>query len=208
MTSKKEKSLFGIGKSSQDPVSLFADWMARAETSEPSDANACALATSDTDGMPNVRMVLLKAFDDDGFVFYTNFESAKGRELLANPQAALVFHWKSQQRQVRLRGAISPVSAAQADAYYDSRSRDSRIGAWASKQSRSLESRFALEKQVAKFAAKYAIGKVPRPPHWSGFRLSPVEFEFWRNGTFRLHDRLVFRRASADDNWSTTRLYP
>lgn len=208
MTNEKENSLFGVRKDSQDPVSLFAKWLARAEKSEPDDANACALATADTDGLPNVRMVLMKAFDEDGFVFYTNFESAKGRELLANPQAAMVFHWKSQHRQVRLRGPVSPVSDTQADAYYASRSRDSRIGAWASKQSRPLESRFALEKQVAKFAARYAIGAVPRPAHWSGFRLSPIEIEFWRDGTFRLHDRLVFRREAPSDAWSTTRLYP
>lgn len=208
MNDNKDKGLFGVGAGSADPVALFADWLARAEKTEPDDANACALASADTQGMPNVRMVLLKAYDADGFVFYTNYESAKGQELLANPQAAMVFHWKSQQRQVRLRGPVEQVSAAQADAYYDSRARDSRIGAWASKQSRPLESRFALEKQVAKYAAKYAVGKIPRPAYWSGFRIRPVEIEFWRNGAFRLHDRLVFRRAAPEEAWSTTRLYP
>ena len=208
MNSGNDNGLFGVKEGSTNPTTLFEKWLARAEKTEPSDANACALATSDGTGMPNVRMVLLKAFDDNGFVFYTNFESAKGRELLANPKAAMVFHWKSQQRQIRLRGHITPVSEQQADTYFASRSRDSRIGAWASKQSRPLESRFALEKQVAKYAAKHAVGKVPRPEYWSGFRLTPVEIEFWRNAAFRLHDRLVFRRENSDDEWTTTRLYP
>jgi len=165
-----------------------------------------ALATVDADGMPNVRTVLLKGYDRIGFVFYTNYESAKGRELLANPKAALNFHWKSLGRQVRVRGAVVPVSAAEADAYFASRPRGSRIGAWASQQSRPLESRFALEKAVAAYTAKFAIGEIPRPGHWSGFRLAPREIEFWSAATFRLHDRVLFRRAG--EGWEKTRLYP
>jgi pyridoxamine 5'-phosphate oxidase len=172
-----------------------------------------ALATVDPSGMPNVRVVLLKGLDeanapDRGFVFYTNYEGAKGRELLASRKAALNFHWKGLRRQVRVRGDVSLVSAAEADAYYATRARGSRIGAWASAQSRPLESRFALEKSVAVYAAKYAIGEIPRPPHWSGFRVTPLEIEFWHDRPFRLHERLVFRRASADQPWSRLRLYP
>lgn len=191
-----------------DPFAQFAAWLKEAEASEPNDPNAMALATSDADGLPNVRMVLLKGFDEHGFVFYTNFESQKGTELLANKQAAAVFHWKSLRRQVRLRGSVSVVSEAEADAYFASRPRDSRIGAWASQQSRPLESRFALETAVAKYAAKHAIGEVPRPPHWSGFRIAPSYIEFWRDKPFRLHERLVFRRTDADAPWTTEMLYP
>lgn len=189
-----------------DPFSLFADWFADAKRKEPNDPNAMALATADETGLPDVRMVLLKDFDADGFVFYTNLESAKGQQIGSNQQAALCFHWKSLRRQVRLRGPVSPVSPEEADAYFASRARDSRIGAWASKQSRPLESRFALEKAVAKEAARFGIGNVPRPPHWSGFRLIPQHFEFWRDRPFRLHDRLVFDRQDA--GWTTLRLYP
>lgn len=191
-----------------DPFFLFEGWLAEATAKEPNDPNAMALATVDADGLPNVRMVLLKGFDRDGFVFYTNTQSQKGTELLAQEKAAAVFHWKSLRRQVRVRGPVSQVTSEEADAYFASRARDSRIGAWASQQSRPLESRFALEKAVAKYAAKYAIGDVPRPPHWTGFRIAPQYIEFWKDGAFRLHDRAVFRRASPDENWTRTRFYP
>ncbi len=190
-----------------DPYAHFEAWFAEAQQSEPNDPNAMAIATADADGLPNLRMVLLKGHDADGFVFYTNFESAKGRELLAHPKAAALFHWKSLRRQVRIRGPVSVVSDAEADAYFASRPRDSRIGAWASAQSRPLQGRFELEAQVAKFAAKYAIGDVPRPPHWSGFRIAPISIEFWADRPFRLHDRLVYRRQD-DGGWATERLYP
>jgi pyridoxamine 5'-phosphate oxidase len=191
-----------------EPFALFGEWFAEAEKSEPSDPNAMALATVDEGGLPNVRMVLLKGFDERGFVFYTNFESQKGLEILSARKAALCFHWKSLRRQVRVRGPVEEVSAAEADAYFASRPRDSRIGAWASQQSRPLESRFALETAVAVTAAKYALGQVPRPPHWSGFRIAPVSIEFWHDRPFRLHDRVVFRRPTAVAPWTKTRLYP
>lgn len=190
-----------------EPFDLFAAWMEEAKASEPNDPNAMALATADEDGMPNVRMVLLKGFDKEGFVFYTNTQSNKGAELLANMQAAIVFHWKSLRRQVRVRGKVAQVSEAEADEYFRSRPRDSRIGAWASQQSRPLESRFALEKAVAVNAAKYAIGEVPRPPHWTGFRITPQSMEFWMDKPFRLHDRVQFRRLE-DGGWTKARLYP
>ena len=167
-----------------------------------------ALATVDEGGLPDVRMVLLKGVDATGFVFYTNLESAKGVELAATPKAALCFHWKSLRRQVRVRGPVVPVTDEEADAYYDSAARQSRIGAWASKQSRPLESRFHLEKEVARYAAKYGISKVPRPPHWSGFRVVPQSIEFWRDRPFRLHDRLVFSRDHDEAPWQTVRLFP
>jgi pyridoxamine 5'-phosphate oxidase len=192
--------------SAAEPFRLFSEWLADATASEPNDPNAMALATVDAEGLPNVRMVLLKGVDDGGFVFFTNYESDKGRELLAHPKAALCFHWKSLRRQIRIRGAIVPVSAGEADAYFVTRARGSRIGAWASKQSRPLESRFALEKAVAAYAAKFAIGEVPRPDYWSGFRLTPVAIEFWKDGQFRLHDRVRFTREG--QGWARARLYP
>jgi len=191
-----------------DPFALFDAWMADAEASEINDANAMALATVDASGMPDVRMVLLKEATPAGLVFYTNTESAKGQQLTAAPKAALCFHWKSLRRQVRMRGPVTPVSAEEADAYFASRPLGSRIGAWASQQSRPLESRFALEKAVARYTAQYTAGKVPRPPYWSGFRLVPLEIEFWRDRRFRLHDRFVFRREAPDAPWTRERLYP
>ncbi len=191
-----------------DPLDLFAAWMGDARAAEPSDPNAMALATVDDRGQPNVRMVLLKDFGPGGFVFYTNFESAKGRELLANARAAMCFHWKSLRRQVRVRGPVERVTDEEADAYFASRARTSRIGAWASAQSRPLESRFAFEKRMARFTARFGVGTIPRPAYWSGFRLSAVEIEFWHERAFRLHDRLVFRRSRAAEPWRKTRLYP
>ncbi len=201
-------NIFDEKHSESDPFALFDGWFEMAEKSEPQDPNAMALATSDAGGLPNVRMVLLKAVDESGFVFYTNLESAKGTELTENPKAALCIHWKSLDRQIRARGEIEAVTDAEADAYYSSRHRSSRIGAWASKQSRPLESRFALEKEVARFTAKYAVGEIPRPSFWSGFRLKPTYVEFWRSGTFRLHDRLIFKRDTPDGPWVTSRYYP
>ena len=191
-----------------EPFVLFSRWFEDAKGSEPNDPNAMALATVDGSGMPNVRMVLMKDWDEAGFVFYTNTESAKGREILGTLKAALVFHWKTLRRQVRVRGLIEQVTDGEADAYFQSRPRDSRIGAWASQQSRPLEGRFALEKAVAVNAAKYAIGEVPRPQHWTGFRIKPVEMEFWHDRPFRLHDRVVFRRDMPSSDWTKTRLYP
>ena len=196
----------------EDPFGLFAAWFKEAEQAEPNDPNAMALATLGEDGMPCLRMVLLKGYDADGFVFYTNLESRKGRQLRRHPKGALLFHWKSLRRQVRIEGPVSPVSEAEADAYFASRPRQSQIGAWASDQSRPLEGRFELEKRVARFAAKYAIGKVPRPPHWSGFRVAAERIEFWQDGAFRLHDRLVYHRVPGDEAgrvaWRTERLFP
>ena len=189
-----------------DPFRLFAEWLDEAKSAEPNDPTAMTLATVDADGMPNVRIVLLKGVEDGGFVFFTNFESNKGRELLANPKAALCFHWKSLRRQIRMRGPVEQVDKEEADAYFSTRPRGSRIGAWASKQSRPLESRFSLEMAVASYAAKFAVGEVPRPDYWSGFCLKPLEIEFWKDGKFRLHDRVRFRRDG--DGWERTRLYP
>ena len=191
-----------------DPFALFGEWLKDAEAKEPNDPNAMTLATVDEEGLPNARMVLLKDFSERGFVFYTNFESQKGQEILGTMKAALVFHWKSLRRQVRVRGVIEKVTAAEADAYFNSRPRDSRIGAWASQQSRELEGRFALETAVAMYTAKHAIGAVPRPPHWSGFRVLPLSIEFWHDRPFRLHDRVVFRRAAQDAVWNKAKLYP
>ncbi|HHZ10928.1 MAG TPA: pyridoxamine 5'-phosphate oxidase [Rhizobiales bacterium] len=192
---------------SNEPFRLFGEWLADATEHEPNDPNAVALATVDEDGLPNVRMVLLKGFDAAGFVFYTNFESAKGSEILGQRKAAMCFHWKSLRRQVRLRGIVEIVGDAEADAYFASRPRGSRIGAWASKQSRPLEGRFALERAVAEYAARFAIGEIPRPPYWSGFRIVPKTIEFWHDRPFRLHDRIVFSRRD-DGGWDRTRLFP
>nr|AHN97593.1 pyridoxamine 5'-phosphate oxidase [uncultured bacterium 12AC_lac13] len=191
-----------------EPIELFRAWFAEAVAHEPNDPDAMSVATVDSSGLPDVRMVLLKGVDTRGFVFYTNLESAKGEELARNPQAALCFHWKSLGRQVRVRGPVVAVSQEEADAYFATRPKDSQIGAWASRQSRPLEGRFALEKEVARFAAKYALTSVPRPAHWSGFRVQPLHIEFWRARAFRLHERLRYSRDSLDSPWVTERLFP
>ncbi|MGH6784887.1 MAG: pyridoxamine 5'-phosphate oxidase [Sphingomicrobium sp.] len=191
-----------------EPLRLFSAWFEEARRTEPADANAMTLATVDAGGAPNARMVLLKGFDERGFVFYTNTDSVKGKELAANPRGALIFHWKSLSRQVRLRGPVAPVDAAEADAYFATRHRESRIGACASLQSRPLASRAALEAEVERLTEAFAGGEVPRPDYWRGYRLVPLEIEFWQNGPFRLHDRVVFRRPSPRDPWTKTRLYP
>lgn len=193
----------------ENPFALFAAWFADAQAKEVNDPNGAAVATVDASGMPNVRMVLIKSADETGFVFYTNLESQKGRELTANPRAALLYHWKSLRRQVRVQGPVERVSDAEADAYFATRPRDSQIGAWASAQSRPMEGRFVFEREIAKYAAKFGFGKIPRPPHWSGFRLVPQHFEFWSDRPFRLHDRLVFMRSDLKENaWRTERLFP
>jgi pyridoxamine 5'-phosphate oxidase len=191
-----------------EPLRLFATWFDEAKRSESADPNAMTLATVDADGLPNARMVLMKGFDEKGFVFYTNLDSQKGRELDRNPKGALVFHWKSLNRQVRLRGPVEPVGDAEANAYFATRPRLAQIGAWASKQSAPLESRMAFEKAIALNMAKFAVGAIPRPPNWSGYRLTPLIMEFWQDQPYRLHDRVEFRRDSLDAQWSKTRLYP
>lgn len=191
-----------------EPFSLFGQWLSDARRSEPNDANAMALSTVDAEGLPDVRMVLLKDFDAEGFVFYTNTHSAKGRQLMSSGKAALLFHWKSLRRQVRVRGAVAAVSDAEADAYFQSRARQSQIGAWASDQSQPLPDRFALEKRVAEFALKFGMGKIERPPHWTGFRVAPVSIEFWRDRPFRLHDRVLFTRPEPRGPWTRGKLFP
>ena len=189
-----------------DPFALFAEWLEAAAKSEPNEPNAMTLATVDADGLPDARMVLLKGVDDGGFVFYTNLQSAKGLELAANPKAALVFHWKSLRRQVRVRGAVSPVTDSEADEYFATRARPARIGAWASDQSREMPSRMALAERVAQVGVKFGIRKVTRPPHWSGYRVTPSSIEFWRDRPFRLHERLLFVRGA--EGWAAKRLFP
>ncbi len=189
-----------------DPLKLFDTWLEEAGESEINDPTAMSLATVGPDGMPSSRMVLLKGVDARGFVFYTNFESRKGEQLQANMKAALLFHWKSLRRCVRIEGEVEIVTSEEADTYFASRPRQSQIGAWASQQSRPLEGRFELEKRVAIYAAKHAVGTVPRPDYWSGFRVLPQRIEFWQDGAFRLHDRLVYNRSG--ESWTTERLYP
>ncbi len=191
-----------------EPFSLFGEWFSEAKAKEINDPEAMALATADAGGLPDVRMVLLKEWDETGFVFYTNAESAKGTQLAANMQAAALLHWKSLRRQVRLRGPVEQLSDAASDAYYASRPRDSRIGAWASQQSRALESRFALEKSVAHYALKYAVGDIPRPSYWRGYKILPLAIEFWADRPFRLHDRARFSREAPGGSWTKQRLYP
>lgn len=192
----------------QDPFQLFTDWFAEARRTEPADPNAMTLATVDAEGMPDARIVLLKGYDTQGFVFYTNYQSQKGAELAANPHACLNFHWKSLQRQVRLRGRVEKVTPAEANDYFVTRPRLSKLGAWASDQSRPLADRSVLEARLAEAEARFPTADVPRPPHWSGFRVVPRRFEFWREMPYRLHDRLIFARAAENGAWETSRLFP
>jgi len=191
-----------------DPIEIARRWLAEAATTEVNDPNAIALATVDADGLPNVRMVLLKEIEAAGFVFYTNYHSRKATEIETSAKAALVMHWKTLRRQVRVRGTVERVSDAQSDAYYRSRSLQSRLGAWASDQSQPLESRAVLMSRVARLGLKLGLSP-ERPPHWGGYRIMPVEIELWADGAFRLHDRAVFRRTTPDEtSWSRERLYP
>jgi pyridoxamine 5'-phosphate oxidase len=194
------------GKQETDPFPRFRAWLDEAHLSEPNDPTAMTLATADSQGRPSARMVLLKGIDDGGFVFYTNLESRKARELMENAQAALLFHWKSLRRQVRIEGPVASVSDAEADEYFATRPRGSRIGAWASDQSRPMEGMLVLEKRVAEYTARFGLGEIPRPPHWSGFRLVPDRIEFWKDGRFRLHERVVHTRKGG--SWTVERLFP
>jgi len=193
---------------SADPLVLFGAWFAEAKAAEPNDPEAMSLATVDAAGLPDVRVVLLKQADERGFVFYTNEQSAKGAELAANPKAALAMHWKSIRRQVRVRGTVERVSAAEADAYFASRSRPSQIGAWASDQSQPLDKRETFEARVAEVQKRFDGMEVTRPPHWGGYRIVPVQIEFWMDRPYRLHDRVRFTRDAPGGAWNKTRLYP
>lgn len=203
VTQEKRTGIFA----GDDPFEIARNWLAQAQDAEPNDPNAIALSTVDTDGLPNARMVLLKEIEADAFVFYTNYESQKAKELDSAGKAAFVMHWKSLRRQIRVRGLISRENGPQADEYYASRSLKSRLGAWASKQSQPLDSRTTLMAEVAKVTARHGINPA-RPPFWGGYRITPVEVEFWADGEFRLHDRFVWRRVTPDANWQIERLNP
>lgn len=198
----------GLLDETRDPFAIFSDWLAHAREKELNDPEAMALATADATGLPDVRMVLMRGHDSRGLVFYTNSQSQKGDQLAQNAQACVLFHWKSLRRQVRFRGVIEHASEAESDAYFASRPRESRIGAWASQQSRPMEGRFALEKAVAREVLRFGLGEVPRPAHWHGYRLKPLSIEFWLDKPFRLHERLVFTRENLETPFTTAWLYP